>query len=63
MYQGLPYKKGMMEEPQKKMKWPWWVWVLVILFPIPVGVGPWWVTVIFIAVFATLIWIIKTTPE
>ena len=44
-----------MEEPVKRTKVPWWAWLLVILFPIPIGVGPWWVTVIFIAAFVLLV--------
>lgn len=39
-------------------KWPWWVWLVVILFPIPLHMG-WQVTIIFIAAFLVLIWVIR----
>ena len=48
----------MMEEPIKKNQLPWWVWLFVILFPIPFGVAHWWVTLIFFAIFALLMWAI-----
>jgi len=44
--------------PGKKKEWPWWFWLFVISFPIPIGLGPWWVAVIFAAVFAVLVWVI-----
>jgi hypothetical protein len=44
------------EEPLKRKGWPWWAWLLIIFFPIPVGIGPWWVAAIFIAVFALVVW-------
>jgi len=51
----------MMTEPEKKI--PWWAWVLIILFPIPIGVGPWWLAIIFIAAFAVLVWAILQHPR
>ncbi len=48
----------MMEEPAKNRRFPWWVWLLIILFPIPFVVAHWWVTLIFFAIFAALIWAI-----
>lgn len=47
-----------MAEPAKRKGWPWWVWLVIILFPIPIGVGPWWVAVIFIALLAVVLWAI-----
>jgi len=44
-----------MEGPDQKIRWPWWVWLIIILFPIPFGLRPWWVTVIFLALFAILV--------
>ena len=46
----------MMEEPAKKRRFRWWVWLFVILFPILFGVVHWWVTLIFFAIFAVLMW-------
>jgi len=48
----------MSEESAKKRRFPWWVWLVVILFPIPFGFVHWWVTLIFFAVFAVLMWAI-----
>ena len=48
----------MIEGRAKRKRFPWWVWLLVILFPIPFGIGHWWVTLIFIAIFAVLMWAI-----
>jgi len=51
------------EDPEKRKGWPWWVWLVIILFPIPIRVRPWWVGVIFIAIFAFLVWGITSTPS
>ncbi len=48
----------MVEEPAKKKRFPWWLWLFIILFPIPFGVAHWWVTLIFIGIFAMLMWAI-----
>jgi hypothetical protein len=48
----------MSEESAKKRRFPRWVWLVVILFPIPFGVVHWWVTLIFFAIFAVLMWAI-----
>jgi hypothetical protein len=48
----------MIEEPAKKKRFPWWFWLVIILFPIPFGVAHWWVTLIFIGIFAVLVWAI-----
>jgi hypothetical protein len=48
----------MIEEPAKKTRFPWWVWLFVILFPIPFH-AHWWVTLIFIAIFAVVMWAIN----
>ncbi len=48
----------MTEEPARKKRFPWWVWMFFILFPIPFGVAHWWVTLIFMAIFAALVWTI-----
>ena len=48
----------MMEEQRNKRRFPWWVWLIIILFPIPFGVVHWWITLVFFAVFAVVIWAI-----
>ena len=50
----------MMDEPEKTKGWPlpWWVWLVMMLFPIPIGFFPCWVTVIFVGVFAVVVWAI-----
>jgi hypothetical protein len=49
----------MSEESAKKRRFPSWVWLVVILFPIPFGFVHWWVTLIFFAIFAVLMWAIS----
>src|SRR6266853_3295226 len=44
---------------RKGLGWRWWL--LVILFPIPFG--PWWLTVISLAVFCLLLWLCSPTNK
>ena len=47
-------------KPQGR-KYPRWVYLYIILFPIAVGVGPWWMTLVLIALFALSLWAIRNT--
>jgi len=47
-----------MAKPVNQQPFPWWVWLVVILFPIPFLVVHWWVTLVFFAIFAVLMWAI-----
>ena len=44
-----------MEEQEKKRTWSWWFWVVIFLFPIPIGIAPWWVVLIFVALFVAFV--------
>jgi hypothetical protein len=53
---------GKPSPPQKRSGWPtWWLILLIILFPIPFG--PWWLTIICLAVFCVLVVLITPKKE
>ena len=53
----------MIQKPERKKRVSWWVWLFVILFPIPLGVVHWWVTLIFMAIFAIVMWAIAANDN
>src|SRR5258708_5943945 len=50
----IPVKTG--DHEPSRNGWGWRKWLLIILFPIPFS--PWWLTIIYLAVFCSLVWLL-----
>jgi hypothetical protein len=50
----IPVKTG--DNEPSRNGWGWRKWLLIILFPIPFS--PWWLTIIYLAVFCSLVWLL-----